>query len=356
MQRKIVINELMKIGFYNESHFLMENHMFQDSNTASGAGDDLLLPFVRLKEVASRQGIVCVTVDTLPFDAFDAYVFCEMPHAADSIFQAVKKSGKPCYLIICENHFLCKPNGDFERYQDFERVFTYNDDVVDGEKVLKLNYAFDLPKSISGINEQKDKLAVMICSNHKRDIKHLVYAQRRETINWFQDHQPESFDLYGLGWERGTLPFQAKPELQRTLRRIGLLRFFPVKKYPSWRGKVARKRDVLGKYRFGFCYENTTEIPGYITEKIFDIMMAGTVPVYLGPKNAGSHIPGSCFVNRAEFPDHASLFSYLSEMSDERYTEYREAIDGFISSERSYEFSIDCFVDRLLTAIVGERN
>jgi hypothetical protein len=275
-----------------------------------------------------------------------------MPDASNTIFQAVKKSGKGCYLIICENHFLCKSNGDFGRYQEFERVFTYNDDVVDGEKVLKLNYAFDLPKSISSSNEQKDKLAVMICSNHKRDIKHLVYAQRRETINWFQDNQPDSFDLYGLGWERGALPFQTRPQFQRSLRRIGVLRFFPSKKYPSWRGKVARKRDVLGKYRFGFCYENTSEIPGYITEKIFDVMMAGTVPVYLGPENVSSHIPESCFVNRAEFPDHESLFSYLSEMSAERYAEYREAIQAFISSELSYEFSIDCFVDRILKSLV----
>jgi hypothetical protein len=342
----------MKIGFYSPSESQMRNQMFLDANTVSGAGDDLLLPFVILREVALQQGVQCATVDTLPLESFDAFVFCEMPEASNSILKAAKVSGKPCFVIICENHFLYRANRDFGRYQEFERVFTYNDDVVDGEKVLKLNYAFDLPKSISSSNEQKDKLAVMICSNHKRDIKHLVYAQRRETINWFQDNQPDSFDLYGLGWERGTLPFQTRPQVQRSLRRVGLLRFFPSKKYPSWCGKVARKRDVLGKYRFGFCYENTSEIPGYITEKIFDVMMAGTVPVYLGPENAGRHIPESCFVNRAEFPDHESLFSYLSEMPEEHYAEYREAIQAFISSELSYEFSIDCFVDHILKTLV----
>ena len=185
----------------------------------------------------------------------------------------------------------------------------------------------------------------MICSNHKRDVKHLVYATRRESINWFQDNHPEAFDLYGLGWGKGAFAFQTKPQLQRTLRRFGLLRLFPRKKYSSWRGKVARKRDVLGKYRFGFCYENTAEISGYITEKIFDVMMAGTVPVYLGPENASTHIPQECFIDRSKFPDHASLYSYLSEMTETRYNQYLEAIHGFLSSERSYEFSIDCFVD-----------
>lgn len=346
----------MNIGFYSPLESQMENRMFLDPNTVSGAGDDLLLPFVRLSEVATQQGVICATVDKLPFEEFDAFVFCEMPEASNSVLKSAKRTGKPCYAVIYENHFLCRPNGDFLRYTEFDRVFTYNDEVVNGEKVLKLNYAFDLPKSISGLNHEKQKLAVMICSNHKRDVEHLVYAKRRETINWFQDNHPDAFDLYGLGWDKGAYPFQTRPKLQRSLRRFGLLRLFPRKKYSSWRGKVARKRDVLGKYQFGFCYENTAEIPGYITEKIFDVMMAGTVPVYLGPENAGTHIPEECFIDRSKFPDHASLYSYLSKMTETRYNEYLEAIDNFLSSKRSYEFSIDCFVERILTTLTGGRN
>ena len=344
-----------KIGFYSNLESQMRNQMFLNPNTASGAGDDLLLPFVRLKEAGIQHRIKFATVDTMPMDSFDGFVFCEMPVTTNPILKAAKSSGKPCYLVVCENHFLCKPNGDFERYHEFDKVFTYNDDVIDSQKVLKLNYAFDLPKFISGHNGQKEKLAVMICSNHKRDVKHLVYEKRRETINWFQDNQPDAFDLYGLNWGTGACAFQARPQLQRSLRRFGLLRLFPRKKYPSWRGRVARKRDVLGKYQFGFCYENTTEIAGYITEKVFDVMMAGTVPVYLGPKNASRHIPEECFIDRSKFSDHASLYSYLSEMTETRYNEYLEAIHGFLSSESSYEFSIDCFVDRILNTLIEGR-
>ena len=345
----------MKISFYSESSSLMSNHLFRNPNTQSGTGDNLLLPFIRLKEIANQKGVECATTDIMPIEKFDAFVFLEMPDTSNVLLQTAKTAGKPCHLIICENHFIRKSNGDFARYQEFDRVFTYNDDVIDGKQVLKLNYAFDLPKSITEIKESKEKLAVMICSNHKRDIKHLVYAKRRETINWFQENQPDSFDLYGLGWERGALPFQTKPVLQRLLRGIGLLRMFPLKKYSSWRGRVLRKSDVLGKYRFGFCYENTTEIPGYITEKIFDVMMSGTVPVYLGPKNANRHIPKECFIDRSKFPDHISLYSYLSNMAETRYNEYLEAIHGFLSSESSYEFSIDCFVDRILNTLIDRR-
>jgi hypothetical protein len=342
----------MKIGFYSPHEGQMMNRMFIDPNAASGAGDDLFLPLVRLRQAALLMGVECATVDTHPIDAFDAYVCCDIPNTADVMLRTLRGTGKPCYALIFENHFLWSNNGDFARYKEFDRVFTYNDAVVDGQTVIKLNYAFDLPKSIAGLNAHKDKLAVMICSNHKRDVKHLVYADRRDTINWFQDHQPSAFDLYGLNWDKGVPLFQAQPNFQKLLRRIGMLRFFPRKRYASWRGKVARKRDVLGKYRFGFCYENTTEIPGYITEKIFDVMMAGTVPVYLGPENAKRHIPEACFVNRAEFTDHASLYEYLSTMTEERYSGYLRAIDAFLSKKSSYEFSIECFVERILGTLI----
>ena len=128
---------------------------------------------------------------------------------------------------------------------------------------------------------------------------------------------------------------------------------FPLKKYSSWRGKVLRKSDVLGKYRFGFCYEILREIQRlHITEKIFDVMMAGTVPVYLGPKNASKY-PTRMSSLIVLISDHMSLLSLGYEPKLDTQ-EYLEAINGF-SSVNSHEFSIDCFVDRILNALIGRR-
>lgn len=41
------------------------------------------------------------------------------------------------------------------------------------------------------------------------------------------------------------------------------------------------KRQVLSKYKFYLAFENTNE-RGYVTEKVFDALLAGTIPVYLG--------------------------------------------------------------------------
>ena len=342
----------MRIGFYSIFPSQMGNRLFADPNVASG--DDLLLPFIRLKEAARQQGIDCQTADMADIDQFDAFVFCEMPERRNRFLQYAMQNGRPVFLIIMENYFIRKENANRKRYGDFDTVFTYDDNALDGRRVLKLNYAFDLPCSINLSIERKRKLACMIFSNPKRDRKNLIYAQRRDTIHWFEKNQPDDFDLYGFGWDRGTAPFQSYPVFQRVLRRAGILTALPRRKYTSWKGCVARKRDVLGKYRFGFCYENTDKIPGYITEKIFDVMLAGTIPVYLGAENTGLHIPQNCYIDRAGFKDHESLYTYLANMPDAEYMAYLQNIRNFLSTSQSSEFSIATFVQTLLS--VFQRN
>lgn len=337
----------MKIAFYSVFDEQMDNRLFAEPNVR--LGDDLLLPFVRLREAAHEVGIECCTADMMPLEQFDAVVFCEMPEKGNDVLEWVKNLGKPRFLLLAENYFIRKENADYQRYSEFDAVFTYDDDAVDGERMFKLNYAFDLPKSIEIATDHKEKLAVMICSNQKKDKAKTLYHRRRETIQWFEEHHPDDFDLYGFGWDRGTPAFQRLPKLQRFLRHIGILGLFPKREYATWKGCVKRKRDVLGKYRFGFCYENTDQIPGYITEKIFDVMFAGTVPVYLGAENTATHIPESCFINRKSFSDHNMLYDYLKNMSQREYEEYLGAIYTFLSTDQSEEFSINTYTNTLIS-------
>lgn len=341
------MSKVSKIGFYSVFDEQMNNRMFAEPNVR--LGDDLLLPFVRLQEAAKQVGIECCTADMAPLEQFDAFVFCEMPKKGSDVLGRVKNLGKPRFLLLAENYFIHKENADCARYPEFDAVFTYDDRVVDNKRVFKLNYAFDLPKSITVTTDHKRKLAVMICSNQNKNRANILYHRRRETIQWFEDHHPSDFDLYGFGWDRGTPAFQNYPTVQRVLRHAGVLRFFPKREYSTWKGCVERKRDVLGKYRFGFCYENTDQIPGYITEKIFDVMLAGSVPIYLGADNTPMHIPDDCFINRKQFSGHEGLYNYLKNMNEKEYAQYLQAIHTFLSTDQSDEFSIKQYATTLIS-------
>lgn len=55
---------------------------------------------------------------------------------------------------------------------------------------------------------------------------------------------------------------------------------------PNDEENLRLKRETIGKYMFYLAFENTIE-SGYVTEKVFDALIAGTVPIYLG--SAGIH-------------------------------------------------------------------
>ena len=81
---------------------------------------------------------------------------------------------------------------------------------------------------------------------------------------------PTHFTLYGKSWNESPRPI----ELYRG-------EFFP-DKFECYGGLVDDKVNTYHQYRFAVCFENVYDIPGYITEKIFDSFRAGTVPIYLG--------------------------------------------------------------------------
>ena len=112
---------------------------------------------------------------------------------------------------------------------------------------------------------------------------------------------------------------------------------------PSYKGRVESKKDTLEQYKFSICFENAKDIPGYITEKIFDCFFAGCVPVYWGANNVSEHIPEDCFIDMRKFANYEDMYQYMKNMSDEEYLGYLNAIERFILSDKSYQFSVEYF-------------
>jgi alpha(1,3/1,4) fucosyltransferase len=338
--------ETMRLGFYNFYTIYNNNHMF-DPEIHAPIGDDLLSPFHHLAKVGREKGISLSTIDTEPLETYDAIIFLDYPGNHNRYFKKlVDMHYKNLYLFLFENEIIKPDNWKSENYRYFKKVFTWRDDIVDNKKIFKFFLPNKIPDPSAFDISEKTKFCCLIAGNKKISHPLELYSERVAAIRWFENNQPAQFDLYGKGWDISLPP--SLSFLKPVLRPFSRL-FFP--QYPSYRGEIASKREILKGYKFSICYENARDIPGYITEKIFDCFFAGCVPIYWGASNVTDYIPENCFIDKRKFSGYHELFNYLKGLSEENYLNYLYSIEEFIKSDKILPFGADYFVNTLLSEL-----
>lgn len=312
----------MKIAFHN-TYSELDALLFKERDAP--IGDDLLLPFVRLREEASKRGIECVAN---PDAAADAIVFIDWPRPDGNDFVKVAPKAKT-YLITFENPLIWPANG--QNWHLMERVFTWDTRAVAlrPDLCVKISYPQEFPPELPEAGGRK--LLAMIAAN-KAGVALLgsIYYERNAAVAWFEQMARASLDVYGPGWEHSVLSHGVFP--------------------------AGSKRQALSKYRFALCYENAC-FDGYITEKIFDCFSAGTIPIYLGAPNVSDHIPPECYIDarnfftRAGVIDYSKLLWHLERMAPTVYERRLAAIRSFVRSPAAEAFSCDRFAKTILDTI-----
>ncbi len=85
---------------------------------------------------------------------------------------------------------------------------------------------------------------------------------------------------------------------------------------PNDRGRTS-KVELLSRYRFSFAFENAIA-PDYVTEKFYDPLLAGSVPVYLGAPNIAEFAPAEgCYIHAADFSGPPDLAAYLTQLNQD---------------------------------------
>jgi len=231
-------------------------------------------------------------------------------------------------LFTGEPPTIIPENWDKRAHRLFPVIFTWNDRLVDGKKF----YKFHIPQTslfhkINEIPFSNRKFLVNISSNKFSKHPRELYSVRRNTIRYFEKNHPNDFDLYGFGWDDGE------------------------DSYPSYRGTVKNKWDVYPRYRFGVCYENILDEPGYITEKIFDCMRAGVIPIYLGASNIKDYVDEDAFIDRRKFPSDSDLAEFLFSINENVFNGYMEAIRNYLASERFSKFLPPAFANTIISVL-----
>lgn len=108
------------------------------------------------------------------------------------------------------------------------------------------------------------------------------------------------------------------------------------------------KLETIAQYKFTLAFENAIA-EDYVTEKFFQPLLAGSVPVYLGAPNIDDFAPGEhCFINAADFATAKELAEHLLMLNsnDQAYAEYftwktrplREQFLRLIETQRTHPF------------------
>jgi len=334
---------MKKIAFVIEKPF-RQNILFDRYQTKRHIRDNVFDKYYSLYDEFYKYGYEICTHDINSVEESDIVIYKDIPSQLP-IESDINKS----YVILMESPLASPLNLDRSTHRFFKKIFTWDDELVDNIRYYKIHYAFNIPRKIIR-NIKKKKLCCLIITNKESNYPGELYSERKEIIKWFEITHPAEFDLYGVGWNeyhfRGI-------RLMRALNRIPIAKKLMYKYfgdyYPSYKGAVDNKIDVLKQYKFAICYENIKNVSGYITEKMLDAFFAGCVPIYLGADNVTKHISKKCFIDRRDFKRNEELYSYIKSVSDSEYQEYLDNIETFLNSDKGKRFSSDSF-SRIITS------
>lgn len=84
---------------------------------------------------------------------------------------------------------------------------------------------------------------------------------------------------------------------------------------PPEGANIQNKSEIMGKYLFHLAFENQNT-DDYITEKLWQTLESGTVPVYLGAENIKDHhLPTNSVIYVSDYSSIADLAKYLVEVT-----------------------------------------
>jgi len=318
-------------------------NLFFDLETSLNRDNTLQSNF-DLKETLESAGYPVFTADM--YDSiFERYEGCNFHYwgFGASSERALRFNGRAIRKIgvVLFEPPIVKPD-DYKKItqlaSSFEHVFLHNT-IGDGyqlpirdlsSKLIKFywtNKNLYQTREFDSNKQKLTKIALIAGAHFSKAKPQNGYGKRLAAIR--QLGLKGDLDLYGFGWRRIQIrsPFISVFWLLK-LWLAGLKVEKPVRKF-----------DVYRRYDFSLCLENMA-MSGFITEKIFDSIFAGCIPIYWGAPDIEDYIPSDCFIALDDFEDIEACFKYCCSLSKKEKKSYRLAMDRFLKSKKFEKFAI----------------
>lgn len=312
-------------------------------------GQNLLLPNKELKKRLNAENIEIHTMDMFSVSEAleaDVLLFNDIPidswlsvkTLTDRMKYVLKRKWRRDYfyyavkcgmrnkmiLNICEPPSVHPLSHEKRMHKYFSRILTWNDTYV--EETPKLYHKLAIPQIPSNndifTNVPRNGY-VLMASNKSSNHPNELYSLRRQFISYFENRSLK-FDLYGAGW----------------------------KNLKNYKGICDNKLSTMRMYKFCICPENIYGEKGYITEKIFDALFAGCIPIYKGASNIKEYIPSDIFINVDDFVKIDDIISFCECMPEEEYQKRQDRIAHFLQSKQFVDnFSVERYTSCLIKEV-----
>jgi len=179
-------------------------------------------------------------------------------------------------------------------------------------------------------NNRETKIA-MIAANKVSPTSNSNYKLRRQIAKRLPS---DSLNVYGPLWNSSFWP-KARHRiavLYAAMRQGTFPNLFEIygnfwRTYPNALGEIRDKHEVLTKSKFALVIENSNDV---ITEKLFDALINGAIPLYVGPDLSEAGLPENLAIQIKQ-PD-SSILKFTEEIS-------RDLAAKLLTTGREFIFS-----------------
>jgi len=320
---------------------LVSNGHTQDNIFTESGRDSCNLPFIKLKDALKKCAIEIHTPDMCSGEP-EIEIHLNVQNPVSTGYK---------YLILWEHEDIYPKNKIVPNY--YRAIFSW--------KNLRRKNSFllpccnlDRPSGTKTFSEREIYFSMLASNNflNTRNINEL-YIERARIINWFAKNHPMKFKLYGPNWNFKVRNLSIYGRLLRHFDRIFHVEDQLVKKI--YCGYISSKFSILEDSKYSFCYENS-RVDNYVTEKLIEAIIGGTVPIYIGPSNIGDFIPDECYINADKFNSLKSLYEFVMEITPNQYSQIQDSGQQWLKTNARNLFGIEQFVQVVVEQLVKDKN
>lgn len=329
------------------------------------------------REQALEHGIALDTMDMKPAAAADCVWMMDLPRRR-SVFDQVRKQVRPevpFVLQVVESPIITPQSFVATNRDCFDAVVSYEPGLDEGKKHFSYHLPNTVQAPVTDLPFRQRRCVAMLNSNRmegffamrqpgveglpgigrhlsgwRLPVSNLINQAEGELYSWRRELALQAdrlgasvLDVYGHGWkgeQLSWLSFYGRQTYQCATAAA----------FSCEVGSENRigKYHLLSHYRFGIGVENFRGKLGYISEKLFDVLASGAVPVYLGEEKITAYVPEAAFVDARNFRNQKELLLYLKSCDETEWRAMRDAGQAFLHSGAFHRFSDEAFANRMV--------